>query len=56
MLGGYGFLSRTFKKIENHKLSMDVVASSEVSVSLTMDEKQDDSQVEHSINRLQDCA
>lgn len=56
MLGSYGFLSRTFKEFENHKLSVDVLASSEVSVSLTMDEKQDDSQVEHLIKRLQDCA
>lgn len=40
MLGAYGFLSTVFKTFENNKLSVDVLASSEVSVSLTLDKKQ----------------
>jgi aspartate kinase len=40
MLGAYGFLSKVFGDFEKHKLSVDVLASSEVSVSLTLDKKQ----------------
>ena len=40
MLGAYGFLARVFSEFEKHKLSVDVLASSEVSVSLTLDKKQ----------------
>ncbi|CAB9511551.1 Aspartokinase 2, chloroplastic [Seminavis robusta] len=40
MLGAYGFLARVFGDFEKHKLSVDVLASSEVSVSLTLDKKQ----------------
>jgi len=40
MLGAYGFLSTVFSAFEKHKLSVDVLASSEVSVSLTLDKKQ----------------
>ena len=40
MLGAYGFLSRVFADFEKHKLSVDMLASSEVSVSLTLDKKQ----------------
>lgn len=40
MLGAYGFLSRVFSSFEKHRLSVDVLASSEVSVSLTLDKKQ----------------
>ena len=39
MLGAYGFLSKVFGTFEKHKLSVDVLASSEVSVSLTLDKK-----------------
>lgn len=37
MLGTYGFLARVFGVFAEHKLSVDVVATSEVSVSLTLD-------------------
>ena len=37
MLGQYGFLSRVFKVFGEQKLSVDVVATSEVSISLTLD-------------------
>mmetsp|Transcript_43342 Transcript_43342/g.85509 ORF Transcript_43342/g.85509 Transcript_43342/m.85509 type:complete len:555 (+) Transcript_43342:78-1742(+) len=36
MLGQYGFLATVFSVFEKHKLSVDVVATSEVSVSLTL--------------------
>jgi len=40
MLGQYGFLSTVFGVFEECKISVDVVASSDVSVSLTLDKKQ----------------
>lgn len=40
MLGAYGFLSRVFGDFEKRKLSVDMLASSEVSISLTLDKKQ----------------
>ena len=40
MLGAYRFLSKVFGEVEKHKLSMDMLASSEVLVSLTLDKKQ----------------
>ena len=40
MLGAHGFLARVFGDFEKHKLSVDMLASSEVSVSLTLDKKQ----------------
>ena len=40
MLGQYGFLSEIFSLFASNKVSVDVVASSDVSVSLTLDQKQ----------------
>ena len=40
MLGQYGFLGKVFAAFDKWKISVDVVASSEVSLSLTLDEKQ----------------
>ena len=40
MLGAYGFLARVFADFAKHKLSVDMLASSEVSVSLSLDKKQ----------------
>ena len=37
MLGQYGFLERVFRVFNDQKLSVDVVATSEVSISLTLD-------------------
>jgi len=56
MLGAYGFLARVFAEFEKHKLSVDVLASSEVSVSLTLDKKQDASATNQLIDNLGDCA
>jgi aspartate kinase len=38
MLGQYGFLAKVFEVFRHLKLSVDVVATSEVSVSLTLDQ------------------
>lgn len=56
MLGAYGFLARVFREFEKHKLSVDVLASSEVSVSLTLDKKQDETGINALITDLQDCS
>ncbi|GLC36554.1 hypothetical protein PLESTB_000161300 [Pleodorina starrii] len=39
MMGQYGFLATVFDTFRRHKISVDVVATSEVSVSLTLDPK-----------------
>ena len=39
MLGQYGFLAKVFDSFASHSISVDVVATSEVSVSLTVDSK-----------------
>ncbi len=46
MLGAYGFLGAVFGDFEKHKLSVDVLASSEVSVSVTLDKKQPEADIE----------
>jgi len=56
MLGAYGFLARVFGEFEKHKLSVDVLASSEVSVSLTLDKKQSDRDITALIADLRECA
>ncbi len=52
MLGAYGFLANVFKDLEQHRLSVDVLASSEVSVSLTLDKKQTVEQTEAAVEQL----
>ena len=52
MLGAYGFLANVFKDLEQNRLSVDVLASSEVSVSLTFDKKQNDSQIQSAVDQL----
>lgn len=56
MLGAYGFLARVFGAFERHKLSVDVLASSEVSVSLTLDRKQESASIDNLIMDLGDCS
>jgi aspartate kinase len=56
MLGSYGFLARVFREFAKHKLSVDVLASSEVSVSLTMDQKQPTTEIDALLADLKDCA
>jgi aspartate kinase len=42
MMGTYGFLSKVFREFEKHQVSVDVLSSSEVSVSVTLDKTQQD--------------
>jgi len=56
MLGAYGFLSTVFEAFERNKLSVDVLASSEVSISLTLDKKQKLENVGRLIEELKPCA
>ena len=41
MLNAYGFLRRIFEIFDRHKVSVDLVATSEVSVSMTVEDKRD---------------
>jgi len=52
MLGAYGFLANVFKDLETSRLSVDVLASSEVSISLTLDKKQDPKQIRAAEKKL----
>jgi aspartate kinase len=56
MLGAYGFLANVFKDLEQNRLSVDVLASSEVSVSLTLDKKQKTDNVDHAVAKLSEYA
>lgn len=49
MLMAYGFLRKIFEVFERYKVSVDVITTSEVSVSLTVD---DDSNLEEIVNEL----
>jgi aspartate kinase len=42
MLGAYGFLAEVFKTFMVHKVSVDVIATSEVSISMTLNESEAD--------------
>ncbi|KAK1736325.1 aspartokinase [Skeletonema marinoi] len=46
MLGAYGFLGAVFADFEKNKVSVDVLASSEVSISVTLDKKQKENDIE----------
>jgi len=56
MLGAYGFLSQVFRDLEQNQLSVDVLASSEVSVSLTLDKKQMDAKIDSAVKDLSEYA
>ena len=56
MLGAYGFLANVFKDLEQNKLSVDVLASSEVSVSLTFDKKQKEENIHEAVEKLSEYA
>ncbi|GFR50737.1 hypothetical protein Agub_g12994 [Astrephomene gubernaculifera] len=53
MMGQYGFLSTVFDAFRRHKISVDVVATSEVSVSLTLDPKKICGAPEDELHQLQ---
>jgi aspartate kinase len=56
MLGAYGFLAKVFGEFEKNKLSVDVLASSEVSVSLTLDKTQDNQDIQNLMYELNNVA
>ena len=52
MLGQYGFLAEVFSVFSRHNISVDMVATSEVSVSLTLDESYDLGEVKKELNKI----
>jgi aspartate kinase len=52
MLGQYGFLAELFSCFAQHKISVDMVATSEVSVSLTLDAAHDIAAVKKTLSRI----
>ena len=52
MLGQYGFLAEVFSWFDKHKLSVDMVATSEVSISLTLDTASDLSELESDLSKI----
>ena len=53
MLGQYGFLAKVFEIFNRHKISVDMLASSEVSISLTLN---DDTGIELALEELKEVA
>lgn len=51
MLGAYGFLSKVFEVFKNYQTSVDLIATSEVSISLTIDNTKN---LPHLLNELQE--
>jgi aspartate kinase len=51
MLGAYGFLSKVFEIFKNYQTSVDLIATSEVSISLTIDNTNN---LPHLLNELQE--
>ncbi|MDR2374909.1 MAG: aspartate kinase [Treponema sp.] len=52
MLGQYGFLAEVFSSFARHHISVDMVATSEVSVSLTLDTVNDLSALKEELSRI----
>jgi aspartate kinase len=52
MLGQYGFLAEVFSICAKHNVSVDMVATSEVSVSLTLDSNYDLSEVKKELSKI----
>ena len=52
MLGQYGFLAEVFSVFSRHNISIDMVATSEVSVSLTLDTAYDLADVKKELNKI----
>jgi len=52
MMGQYGFLAEVFSVFSRHNISIDMVATSEVSVSLTLDTAYDLSEVKKELNKI----
>jgi aspartate kinase len=54
MVGQYGFLAGVFATFAEHKLSVDMVASSEVSISLTLDAAHDLGKLKKDLSKIAD--
>jgi aspartate kinase len=54
MLGQYGFLAEVFSAFDRHKLSIDMIATSEVSLSLTLDTTQELEILKKEIDKIAD--
>jgi aspartate kinase len=52
MLGAHGFLARLFSVFEQLRISVDLIATSEVSVSVTVDEKHDMEELERRLREI----
>ena len=52
MLGQYGFLAEVFSTFARHRISVDMVATSEVSVSLTLDSAHDLTAIKKELSRI----
>ncbi|GHU81487.1 aspartate kinase [Spirochaetia bacterium] len=52
MVGQYGFLAKVFAAFAEHKLSVDMVASSEVSISLTLDAVHDLQKLKKDLSKI----
>jgi aspartate kinase len=52
MLGAHGFLARLFSAFEELRISVDLVATSEVSVSVTVDERQNMEELERKLHEI----
>jgi aspartate kinase len=52
MLGAHGFLARLFNVFENLRISVDLIATSEVSVSVTVDERQNMDELERKLHEI----
>lgn len=52
MLMAYGFLRKVFEVFENHKTSIDMITTSEVAVSLTIDNSQRLSSIENELKKF----
>jgi aspartate kinase len=52
MLGQYGFLAEVFSSFARHRISVDMVATSEVSVSLTLDTINDISALKEELSKI----
>ena len=52
MLGQYGFLAEVFNCFANHHISVDMVATSEVSISITLDDSYDLSGLKNDLSKI----
>lgn len=52
MLGAYGFLSKVFEIFDHHQTSVDLVATSEVSISLTIDDDSKLNEIEFDLKKF----